>query len=119
MKQQAMSQVTRPYATLHPRTFTSRSYVATGQRLDDTTTIRYAITACLVTFVLLASTVGFASNKAHSPRYCNPAVSKPCGESCILLQKNCTIPWTTSLAGVRAKIAKITTRPVYVETKPE
>ena len=111
MRQQPLSQVTSPYATI---TLRSRQYPKT-RAIDDTRAIRYAITVCLVTMAMLISTASFA---AESHRYCNPEVSKPCGKGCVLLSKACHIPWTTSISGIKPRGAQASTTPVYVETAP-
>ena len=70
----------------------------------------------LITGLLLASTVAMSA----PTKYCNPEKSKPCGNACISLTKQCRTPWTTAVSGIRpaSEKGKSFSSPKYVEKAP-
>lgn len=76
--------------------------------------------ASAVAVVSLLGSMALASGSGQQEhKYCNPKVSKPCGNGCILLAKACHIPWTTSLSGIRPKVSTNAVSPQYVESAPQ
>lgn len=70
----------------------------------------------LITGLLLVSTVAMSA----PTKYCNPEKSKPCGNACISLTKQCRTPWTTAVSGIRpaSEKGKSFSSPKYVEKAP-
>jgi hypothetical protein len=78
----------------------------------------------ILCITLLASITLASELKPFQPKsghkYCNPEVSKPCGNACISLAKQCRVPWTTSISGKRPATAKASfDAPRYVESAPQ
>ena len=59
------------------------------------------------------------ASAAQCSRYCNPEVSKPCGQGCITKDFTCRKSWTTACVGVKPKTAKPGyENPKHVDTVP-
>jgi hypothetical protein len=57
------------------------------------------------TILCLALLVSGAA-QAACLKYCDPAVSKPCGNSCIQKELSCRKDWATTCSGKRPSTAK-------------
>lgn len=70
-------------------------------------------TACAVTLGVGVATIAPSAN-ATCTRYCNPAVSKPCGKACISKYFACHKPTTTACSGTNPNS---TGKPIYKNPK--
>ena len=70
--------------------------------------------------LVLASLFVTSIAQAKPTAYCNPERSKPCGKSCISLDKTCRKPWTTAVSGIRPMTEKPGfDNPKFIEKAPE
>lgn len=64
--------------------------------------------------ILIIITVLLSAALSNAGGYCNPERSKPCGNGCIALYKQCRTPWTTMKVGVNPNKSS---KPVYANPK--
>lgn len=71
--------------------------------------------------ILIIITVLLSAHLSNAAGYCNPERSKPCGNGCISLNKQCRTPWTTKKVGVNPnKSSKpVYDKPKFVEKAPK
>lgn len=72
-------------------------------------------------FIVVCIAIQALSGMSEAAVYCNPEVSKPCGQGCITLAKTCRKSWTTSRVGVNlnANKKKGYANPKFVDQVPK
>lgn len=116
MKQRYAS-TNRPYITIDNRPVSPR--ITAQDRLNLEAMKYLGMSMLLALGIVITAAVSHAAEPLSGHKYCNPKVSKPCGNGCVLLAKACHIPWTTSISGVKPAGAQASIVPKYVETAPK